>query len=94
MKKKKLNKDQEYWSYKVQSKPLPSWVEAFEYAYKLGLRRYLECKHCEDGILVYISANEPYNDDHYQCNICNSTYNLFEVEDESIRSKQTKTSQD
>ena len=35
----KLGQDKYEWSYNVQSKPLPSWVEAFDYAYQLGLKR-------------------------------------------------------
>jgi len=34
----KLGKDKYNWSYNIQSKPLPSWVEAFDYAYQLGLK--------------------------------------------------------
>ena len=35
--KKKLTKEQKHWAQNVQTKPIPSWTEAFEYAYQLGL---------------------------------------------------------
>lgn len=35
----KLGEDKYHWAWEVQSKPFPSWLEAFEYAYKLGLKR-------------------------------------------------------
>lgn len=37
----KLTKDQEHWANNVQTKPIPSWTEAFEYAYNLGRYRML-----------------------------------------------------
>lgn len=33
----KLAKEKYLWAYEIQSKPIPNWVEAFEYAYNLGL---------------------------------------------------------
>ena len=36
---KKLGPDKYNWSYNVQTKPIPSWTEAFDYAYQLGLER-------------------------------------------------------
>jgi len=35
---KKLGKDKYEWAYEIQTKPFPSWIEAFDYAYKLGSR--------------------------------------------------------
>ena len=36
---KKLGEDKYNWSYNIQTKPFPSWTEAFDYAYNLGLKR-------------------------------------------------------
>ena len=35
----KLGEDKYHWAWEIQNKPLPSWSEAFDYAYKLGLER-------------------------------------------------------
>ena len=35
----KLGKDKYNWAYEIQTKPFPSWSEAFDYAYKLGLTK-------------------------------------------------------
>lgn len=32
-----IEKEKKNWAYDVQTKPLPSWTEAFEYALRLGL---------------------------------------------------------
>lgn len=35
----KLGEDKYHWAFNVQHNNFPSWTEAFEYAYKLGLER-------------------------------------------------------
>lgn len=35
----KLGQDEYNWAYNIQSKPFPSWIEAFDYAYQLGYTR-------------------------------------------------------
>ena len=42
------------------------------------------CQHCETGILNKISADEPWHPDYYICDICDSTYNVDEIEDDEI----------
>jgi transposase-like protein len=37
------------------------------------------CPHCKKGILEKVLGDEPYTEDHYQCNKCDSTFNLEEV---------------
>lgn len=37
----KLGPNKYIWAYNIQSKPFPSWIEAFDYAYQLG---YNNCK--------------------------------------------------
>jgi len=34
-----LTPDQRHWSYNVQTRKIPGWVEAFEYAHELGLQQ-------------------------------------------------------
>ena len=34
------------------------------------------CPHCNKGILQYIWASFPYNEEHLKCNKCDSTYNI------------------
>lgn len=36
---KRMGEDKYEWSYNIQKNPFPSWVEAFDYAYQLGLKR-------------------------------------------------------
>jgi len=38
------------------------------------------CPHCKHGGLEFIKGNEPYDTDHFQCSLCDSTFNLEEVE--------------
>lgn len=35
-----------------------------------------KCPHCKEGILEIIPADEPYNDEHLQCSVCCSTYDI------------------
>jgi len=37
-----------------------------------------KCPHCNEGKLELVNGNYPYNIDHLQCNICDSTFNLFD----------------
>lgn len=48
---KKLNNDQKHWAQNVQAQPIPSWVEAFDYAYKLGLERGREQEKATQSII-------------------------------------------
>lgn len=34
----KLAQERDKWAHKIQTKPLPSWTEAFDYAYELGFQ--------------------------------------------------------
>lgn len=38
------------------------------------------CPHCKEARLLVITANEPWNDEHYQCPSCDSTYVTFQFE--------------
>ena len=41
----------------------------------------LTCPNCYKGILEFVVAREPYNNEHYQCNKCDSTYSsLSEID--------------
>lgn len=41
----------------------------------------MKCKHKDcTGTLVRVGANEPYSDEHYICEICDSTYNIWEFQ--------------
>lgn len=33
------------------------------------------CPHCLKGTLTTVAADEPWHDEHLQCNVCDSTYN-------------------
>lgn len=33
----KLGEDKYHFAYNINTKPFPSWIEAFDYAYKLGI---------------------------------------------------------
>lgn len=35
----KLGKDKYKWAWEIQTEPFPSWSEAFDYAYELGLKK-------------------------------------------------------
>ena len=35
----KMGEDKYEWAYNVQTRPIPSWTAAFDYAYELGLKR-------------------------------------------------------
>jgi transposase-like protein len=39
----------------------------------------IKCQHCEEGTLVVVTAYEPWNLEHYQCEDCDSTYSLGDV---------------
>ena len=39
----------------------------------------MKCNHCKKGKLEVIKGYEPYNIDHYQCNYCDSTFNIEEI---------------
>jgi len=39
------------------------------------------CNHCNDGFLKFINGVEPYNEDHLQCEKCDSTYCIDEDPD-------------
>lgn len=38
------------------------------------------CPHCEQDILVYCAASEPWSDEHLICPFCDSTYNIRQEE--------------
>jgi len=39
------------------------------------------CDYCLDGELVFVEANLPWSLAHYQCKICNSTYDTeYDIE--------------
>ena len=42
------------------------------------------CKHCKKGLLNIIEACEPYHNKHLQCNFCDSTYSIIEIEENKI----------
>lgn len=42
-----------------------------------------KCPDCKVGILEYVSASEPYSDEHYQCSKCDGTYPIFIFEEKS-----------
>lgn len=40
----------------------------------------MKCLKCNCGILEKVNGTEPYNQDHLQCNNCDSTFNIIEFE--------------
>jgi uncharacterized protein YbaR (Trm112 family) len=43
----------------------------------------MECPHCGSFTLSYIEADEPWNDEHWQCARCDSTYPIDEFDMET-----------
>ena len=41
------------------------------------------CPHCGRGVLELVLENFPWTTDHWQCNCCDSTYNLESTEVET-----------
>jgi len=39
------------------------------------------CPHCQLGILELVIPSRPFDMEHLQCNNCNSTYTLDDIED-------------
>jgi len=33
------------------------------------------CPHCNEGTVVLVKGTDPYTTDHYQCTLCDSTFN-------------------
>ena len=57
----------------------PMSITLTDFSAKWDLIFSKKCLHCEDGILIFIKADEPYHSDHYQCDYCDSTYNIGQV---------------
>jgi transposase-like protein len=38
------------------------------------------CPWCKEGHIKFVHGYEPWSTDHYACELCNSTYNLWEYE--------------
>lgn len=43
-----------------------------------------------DGNLELVLENYPWTIDHYQCNKCDSTYNIYEIEERIIKEREEK----
>lgn len=39
----------------------------------------MKCPNCNVGKLILIPADEPWNDEHYQCDTCDSTYCIGQI---------------
>lgn len=44
----------------------------------------MKCPKCTSGIIEKVNGNEPFNEDHLQCNNCDSTFNIEEINTEKI----------
>jgi len=49
-----------------------------------------KCPHCGKGKLVIVEGYEPYTEEHYQCDNCDSTYTLEVIENAKIRQNRTR----
>lgn len=47
----------------------------------------MKCKNCKNGILEEVSGIKPYNENHLQCNICDSTYNILEYKNKVLKAE-------